>query len=73
MSNVELVAEIRAAAASLATAAAAAENDDLTAAEIGIEDALFRAQSLIGRIQQVQCNQRTQHSGEPAPDTDDRG
>jgi hypothetical protein len=48
----ELVAEIRAAAASLVTAAAAAENGDLAAAEIGIEDALFRSESLLSRILQ---------------------
>jgi len=51
----ELVAEIRAAAASLVTAAAAAENGDLAAAEIGVEDALFRAESLLGRIRTMQA------------------
>jgi len=48
----EMIAEIRAAAASLITAAGAAENGDLSAAEIGIEDALFRAESLLSRIRQ---------------------
>lgn len=52
MSKEELVAEIRAAASSL-VAAAAAENGDLSAAEIGVEDALFRTQSLLPRIQQA--------------------
>ncbi len=41
----EMIVEIHAAAASLVTAAAAAENGDLAAADIGIEDALFRVQS----------------------------
>jgi hypothetical protein len=48
----EMVAEIRAAAASLITAAGAAENGDIAAAEIGIEDALFRSESLLSRIRQ---------------------
>lgn len=48
----EMVAEIRAAAASLITAAGAAENGDVAAAEIGIEDALFRTESLLSRIRQ---------------------
>lgn len=52
--SAELVAEMKAAAASLVTAAAAAENGDLAAAEIGLEDAMFRTQSLMARIQQVQ-------------------
>ena len=43
----DMMAEIRAAAASLITAAGAAENGDLAAAEIGIEDALFRSESLL--------------------------
>jgi hypothetical protein len=50
----ELVAEMKAAAASLVTAAAAAENGDFAAAEIGLEDAMFRTQHLMARIQQVQ-------------------
>lgn len=54
MSNAELVAEIRAAAASLKTAAGAAEVGDFAAAQIGIEDALFRAHSLLRRVQQIQ-------------------
>jgi hypothetical protein len=51
----EMIAEIHAAASSLVTAAAAAENGDLAAAEIGIEDALFRAESLLSRIRQAQA------------------
>jgi hypothetical protein len=43
----EMIAEIHAAASSLVTAAAAAENGYLAAAEIGIEDALFRTESLL--------------------------
>ena len=53
MSIHELVAEIRAAAGSLLTAAVAAEEGDLAAAEIGVEDALFRAQSILPRLQSV--------------------
>jgi hypothetical protein len=45
----ELVAEIRAAAASRVTSAGAAENGDLAAVEIGIVDALFRVQSVLSR------------------------
>jgi hypothetical protein len=63
MSNAEseeLVAEMKAAAASLVTAAAAAENGDLAAAEIGLEDAMFRTQHLMARIQQVQLAPRTE-------------
>lgn len=62
MSKEELVAEIRAAAASLITAAAAAENQDFAAAEIGIEDALLRAQSLLRRIQQAQTDAELTYS-----------
>ena len=54
MSQEELVAEMRAAASSLITASAAAQNGDYTAAQIGVEDALFRTQSLLARIQQAQ-------------------
>jgi hypothetical protein len=54
MSKDELVADMRAAASSLVTASAAVENGDLAAAEIGVEDALFRSQSLLRRIQQAQ-------------------
>jgi hypothetical protein len=61
----ELVAELRAAASSLVTAAAAAENGDLAAAEIGVEDALFRTQSLLDRLRQAQ-NEATIA---PQPDT----
>jgi hypothetical protein len=50
----EMIAEIHAAASSLVTAAAAAENGDLAAAEIGIEDALFRTESLLSRIRQIE-------------------
>jgi len=56
--SVELVAEMKAAAASLVTAAAAAENGDFAAAEIGLEDAMFRTQHLMARIQQVQLAPR---------------
>ncbi len=78
MSNDELVAEIRAAAASLTTAAAAAQNGDFTAAEIGVEDALFRTQSLLARVQQAQQTPPSTPSasygvGEPKPDPGDRG
>lgn len=78
MSNEELIAEIRAAAASLVTAAAAAETGDFAAAEIGVEDALFRAQSLLGRVQQAQQMQSATPSAgygikEPKPDPRDRG
>ena len=48
----DMMAEIRAAAASLITAAGAAENGDLAAAEIGIEDALFRSESLLSCLRQ---------------------
>jgi len=51
----EMTAEIHAAASSLMTAAAAAQNGDLAAAEIGIEDALSRAESLLSRIRQLQA------------------
>lgn len=54
MPSKELIAEIRAAAASLITAAGAAENGDITAAEISIEDALFRAESLLSRIRKYE-------------------
>ncbi len=47
MSVNEMVAEIRAAAFSLSSAANAVDSGDLTAAEIGIEDALFRVESLL--------------------------
>lgn len=50
MSSDELVAEIRAAAASLISSATAVDNGDLTAAEIGLEDALFRVQSVLARM-----------------------
>jgi hypothetical protein len=56
MSREELVAEIRAAASSLVTAAAATENGDLAAAEIGVEDAQFRVESLLSRLRQAQMN-----------------
>ena len=56
MPHQELVAEIRAAASSLVTAAAATENGDLAAAELGVEDALFRVESLLGRLRQSLLN-----------------
>lgn len=62
MIDKEMVAEIRAAAESLATAAAAAENEDLAAAEIGIEDALFRGQSLLNRMRQKQADEQSRAS-----------
>jgi hypothetical protein len=78
MSKEELVAEIRAAAASLTMAAAAVEAGDYTAAEISVEDALFRAQSLMGRVQEAQQVAAPTASagyqvGEPKPDPRDRG
>ena len=54
MSLSELAAEIRAAASSLVTAAAAVENGDFAAAENGVEDALFRTESLLSRLRQTQ-------------------
>ena len=51
----EMTAEIHAAASSLMTATAAAQNGDLAAAAIGIEDALSRAESLLSRIRQLQA------------------
>lgn len=65
MANNEIVAEIRAAAASLVTAAGAAENGDFVAAEIRIEDALFRAQSLLSRIRQVPSSDQVQSRTPP--------
>lgn len=59
MSREELVAEIRAAASSLVTAAAATENGDLVAAEIGVEDAQFRVESLLSCLRQAQMNPRS--------------
>jgi len=50
-----MTAEIHAAASSLITAAAAAQNGDVAAAEIGIEDALFRAESMLSRVRQLQA------------------
>ena len=61
----EMIAEIHAAASSLVTAAAAAENGDLAAAEIGIEDALFRTESLLSRIRQVQAASGNQSLAPP--------
>lgn len=55
----ELVGEMKAAAATLITAAAAVENGDLATAEIGVEDAVFRVQSLLGRLRQVQLSPDT--------------
>ncbi len=65
MSHDELVAEIRAAASSLLTAAAAAENRDYVAAEIGVEDALFRTQSLQRRLQQMRLDQEVAATSPP--------
>lgn len=48
----ELVGEMKAAAATLLTAAAAVENGDLATAEIGVEGAIFRVESLLGRLRQ---------------------
>jgi len=78
MTHNELVAEIRAAAASLLTAAGAAESGDMAAAEVGIEDALFRVQSLMGRVQQaVEAGQSPPAAGygidKPKADRRDRG
>lgn len=52
----EFIEEMKAASASLVTAAGAAETGDLAAAEIGVENALFRVQSLLGRIRQAQID-----------------
>lgn len=65
MPMAELIAEIRAAATSLLMAAAAAENGDVTEAEIGVEDALFRVQSILPRIQAAATGGP---SGEPPDD-----
>lgn len=78
MSKQELIAEIRAAAASLTMAAAAIEEGDHVAAEISVEEALFRTQSLMGRIQDPQQTPQPTpsagyHIGEPKADTRDRG
>ena len=58
MATKELIAEIRAAASSLTTAADAAENGDVIAAVNGIEDALFRTESILGRLQQLDPTER---------------
>ena len=50
----ELAGEMKAAASSLVTAAAATENGDLMAAVIGVEDALFRVESLLARLRQAE-------------------
>jgi hypothetical protein len=78
MSKEELMAEMRSAAASLTMAAAAIERGDYVAAEISVEEALFRTQSLMGRVQQAQQSQQPSasagyHIGVPKPDTRDRG
>jgi hypothetical protein len=62
----ELIAEIRAAASSLTTAADAAESGDLVAAEIGIEDALFRTESILSRIRQTQIPPETDDNPPPS-------
>jgi hypothetical protein len=70
----ELIAEIRAAASCLTTAADAAESGDLVAAEIGIEDALFGTESILSRIRQTQMppdtndNSPPSTNGKPPPD-----
>ena len=53
----ELAGEMKAAASSLVTAAAATESGDLMAAVIGVEDALFRVESLLARLRQAELNQ----------------
>ena len=53
----ELAGEMKAAASILLTAAAATQNGDLRAAENGVEDALFRVESLLNRLRQAQLNQ----------------
>ena len=64
----EMISEIRAAAASLITAAGAAENGDMAAAEIGIEDALFRTESLLSRIRQGNFSTSVEPSPPGLPD-----
>ena len=54
MPHKELAGEMRAAASSLVIAAGATENGDLVAAVIGTEDALFRVESLLARLRQVE-------------------
>jgi hypothetical protein len=49
----EMIAEMRAAASVLMTAADNAENGDLIAAGIAVEDSLFRTQSILGRLRQA--------------------
>jgi hypothetical protein len=66
--NEELVAEIRAAAASLVTSAGAAENGELAAAEIGIEDALFRVQSVLSRVQSILTSPPPEPTPKPGDD-----
>ncbi len=56
MSINELAGEMKAAASSLVTAAAATENGDLMAAVIGVEDALFRVESLLSRLRQAELH-----------------
>lgn len=46
----ELIAEIRSAAESLSRAAGLIEAGDLGSAEVGIEEALFRARSILSRM-----------------------
>jgi hypothetical protein len=51
MSVNEFAGEMRAAASNLVIAASATENGNLRAAEAGVEDALFRVESLLSRLQ----------------------
>jgi hypothetical protein len=54
MTKNELLAEMRAAAAGLETAAGAVDSGDLAAAEIGIEDASYRSEKLISGLRNLQ-------------------
>jgi hypothetical protein len=52
MSKQELIAELRAAAASLNMAGVAVQTENYAEAEIAVEDALFRTQSLLARVRE---------------------
>lgn len=55
MTNQELIAEMRVAASSLNSAAAAIQAGDFSSAEHGVEDTLFRLESVLGRIREAQA------------------
>jgi hypothetical protein len=52
MSKHELIAELRAAAASLNLAGVSVQSEDFVQAELAIEDALFRTESLLARVRE---------------------